>query len=73
MTEKQSEVYEIIEEYWRKFGFSPSYREIAQMRGVSGLAGVKKMVDRLVKLGVVKRIDGKRSVRPVYIKFRNYK
>jgi SOS-response transcriptional repressor LexA len=73
MTEVQCETFEIIEEYWKKYGFSPSYRDIAQIRGVTGIAGVKKTIDRLIKLGVVKRIDRTRSVRPVYIKFRNYK
>jgi DNA-binding MarR family transcriptional regulator len=30
---------------------------------------VKKIIDRLEKLGAVKRMKNRRSVRPVYIKF----
>jgi DNA-binding MarR family transcriptional regulator len=69
MTPVQSEVYEIIERYWKKYECSPSYRDIAQMRGVSGVSSVKKIIDRLEKLGAVKRMKNRRSVRPVYIKF----
>jgi DNA-binding GntR family transcriptional regulator len=37
-----------------------------------GLGNTKELVDRLVKLGVVKRVEGRgRTVRPVYINFRN--
>lgn len=71
MTPVQSEVYEIISEYWKRYGCSPSYRDIAQVRGKSGLGNIKKIVDRLEKLGAIKRIKGKRSVRPIHIRFRN--
>jgi hypothetical protein len=37
-----------------------------------GIGNTKKIVDRLVLLGVIKKIDGLgRTIRPVYINFRN--
>lgn len=67
----QKEVFLIIDEWWKRFGFSPSLRDIARLRG-KALSGTKKVVDSLVRLGVIKRLDGRvRSIRPVYINFRN--
>lgn len=72
MTPVQSEVFLIIDEWWKKYGYAPSYRDIAYVRGVKSPNGVKNVVDRLVRLGVVKRLDKRsRSVRPVTLKFKN--
>jgi hypothetical protein len=72
MSPGQSEVFLIIDEWWIKFGYSPSLREIAYQRGKMGLGNTKRIVDNLVELGVVKKLTGKgRTVRPVYINFRN--
>jgi len=67
----QREVFLIIDQWWKKVGFSPSLRDIARVRGV-GLSTTKKTVDALVELGVIKRLDKTvRSIRPVYLNFRN--
>jgi hypothetical protein len=72
MTLAERHVYLIIEVFWEKYGFAPSYEDIAYLRGVSGLGNIKRIVDKLVLMGAVKRIPGaKRSVRPVHINFRN--
>lgn len=71
MSPAQREVFLVVDEWWKKFGFSPTLRQIADMRGKTGVGNTKEIVDRLVKLGVLKRLEGKRSVRPVYINFRN--
>jgi hypothetical protein len=71
MSPGQSEVFLIIDEWWKKFGYSPSLREIAYQRNKTGLGNTKRIVDNLVDLGVVKKLKGKgRTVRPVYINFR---
>lgn len=71
MTEAQKEVFLVIDEWWKKFGYGPSLRDIAYLRKKPGLGSTKKLVDRLVKLGAVKRVDRMgRSVRPTYINFR---
>lgn len=68
----QREVFLVVDEWWKKYGFSPSLRDIAYVRGKMGLGNTKELVDRLVALGVLKRVKGRgRSVRPVYINFRH--
>lgn len=43
-------------------------------RGKMGLGSTKNIVDRLVQLGVVKKLDKTgRTIRPVYINFRHLK
>lgn len=71
MTPAQRAVFLIVDEYWKMYGSAPSLRDIASQRGKMGLGNTKEIVDRLVKLGVLKRVDGMhRSVRPVYISFK---
>ena len=71
MTKVQREVFLIVDEWWKEFGFSPSLRDIAYQRGKSSLANTMKIVNRLVELGVLKKQEGKgRTIRPVYINFR---
>lgn len=72
MTEAQNEVFLAIDMWWKKFHFGPSYRDIILLRGKGGLGSTKKIVDRLVKIGAVKRVEGMgRSVRPCYLDFRD--
>ena len=72
MSPAQREVFIVIDEWWKKFGYSPSYRDIAYARGKMGMGNTKEIIDRLVDLGVLKRLRNKgRTVRPVYINFRN--
>ena len=72
MTEAQNEVFLAIDVWWKKYHFGPSYRDIILLRGKGGLGSTKKIVDRLVKIGALKRVEGMgRSVRPTYISFRD--
>ena len=72
MSPAQKEVFLVIDEWWKKYGYSPTIREIAYVRGKTGMGNTVKIVKRLVELGVIKRLDGAgRSIRPVYINFRN--
>lgn len=66
----QREVFIIVDEWWKKYGFSPTLRNIAYVRGKAGIGNTKEIVDRLVRLGVLKRVKGRRSIRPVYVNFR---
>ena len=71
MTPAQREVFLFIDEYWLQYGFGPSIRDICEFRNNPGLGSTAKIIDRLVRLGVLKRVKGMgRSVRPVYINFR---
>lgn len=72
MTPAQKEVFLVIDEFWKKFGYSPSINEIAYVRGKMGIGNTHKIVNRLVELGAVKKVKGMaRSIRPVYINFKN--
>ena len=72
MTPVQKEVFLYIDEYWKRFGFAPSYREIAEFRKKGSIGNIHSTIQRLVKLGVLKHVKGmSRTVRPVYINFRD--
>ena len=72
MTPAQKEVFIVIDEWWKKFGFGPSIRDICNVRQKNGMGNTKEIIDRLVRLGVLKRLKGSgRSVRTVYLNFRD--
>ncbi len=72
MSPDQKEVLFAIDEWWTKFGYSPTIREIAHLRGKVGLGNTQRIVKRLVELGVIKRLKGRgRTIRPTYIDFKN--
>ena len=71
MSPAQKEVFIIVDEWWKKFGFSPTLRQIAEMRGKVGIGNTKEIVDRLVRLGALKKLERRRSIRPVYIRYRD--
>lgn len=72
MTERQKEIYMVIEEWWKKFGFGPSIDDIMSITGDKSRANVHRMIKRLCECGACKRVPNRdRSVRPAWIKFRN--
>jgi len=72
MSPAQRDVFLIVDEYWKKYGCSPTLREIAILRGKMGMRNTQRLVDRLVELGVLKKVSRMgRTIRPVYINFRN--
>ncbi len=71
MTPVQREVFLIVDEWWKKFGYSPALKDIAYQRGTTSLASTRKIVNRLIDIGALKKLEGKhRTIRPVYINFR---
>lgn len=74
MSPAQKEVFLTIDEWWRRYGFSPTLRDIAYVRGKMGIGSTKRIVDRLVQLGVIKKIDGVgRTIRPAWVNYKNLK
>ncbi len=72
MSPAQRDVFLIVDEYWKRYGCSPTLREIAYLRGKMGMRNTQRLVDRLVELGVLKKVRRRgRTIRPVYINFRN--
>ena len=56
----------------KKFEYSPTLRELAYLRGKMGIGNTKRIVDQLVRIGAVKKVGKRgRTIRPVYINFRN--
>jgi len=71
MTPAQREVFLCIDEWWKKYGFGPSIRDICNVREKAGMGNTAEIINRLIKIGVLKKVKGAgRSVRPVYINFR---
>ena len=71
MTPVQREVFLIVDEWWKQFGYSPALKDIAYQRGTTSLANTRKIVNRLIDIGALKKLEGKhRTIRPVYINFR---
>ena len=72
MTPAQKEVFLVVDEWWKQYGFGPSIRDICEIRKKGGMGNTAEIINRLVKLGVLKKVKGsRRSVRPVYVNFRN--
>jgi len=72
MSPAQREVFLVVDEWWKRYGFAPTLRDIAYVRGKMGLGNTKKIVDRLIELGALKRLEGRgRSLRPVYVNFKH--
>jgi len=71
MTPRQKEVFLVIDEWWKKFGYSPSIDEVMYVLGTKGRGNIHRIINRLVRLGALRKLDGKqRTVRPVGINFR---
>ena len=72
MTPAQREVFLVIDEFWKKYGFAPSIDDVMYITGEKGRGNVARKMWRLVELGLCKGIKGKtRSIRPTYIKARH--
>jgi repressor LexA len=68
LTLRQESVYRVICDYHRKYGYSPSVREICEKLGLSGPAGVHRILGVLEEKGVIRSAAGKkRSWVPVDI------
>jgi SOS-response transcriptional repressor LexA len=72
MTPAQKEIFLVIDEYWKKFGFGPSIDDIMYMTGEKGRGNVQRKMWALVELGVCKGSKNcARSIRPSYIRVRD--
>jgi len=71
LTPAQKEIFLVIDEFWKKFGFAPSIDDVMYITGEKGRGNVSRKMWRLVDLGICKGIKGKmRSIRPSYIRVR---
>jgi len=72
MTPKERNVFLAIDQHWKMMGYGPSYDDIMRITGDKSRGNLVRVVNNLCKIGVCKKITNKdRSVRPVYMKFRD--
>jgi len=65
VTPRQKEIYMIIEEFWKKYGYGPSVDEVMYMTNAKGRGNIHRIMVRLCELGHCKRLPDKaRTVRP---------
>jgi hypothetical protein len=71
MTPAQREVFLVVDEWWKSFGYGPTVDEIMDRIGARGRGNVQRKIDRLVTLGVLKKLRHvPRSLRPSYLRIR---
>lgn len=72
MTPAQRDLYLVIDEWWKKFGYGPSVDDLMTVLNVKGRGNVHRKMKRLVALGYCKYIKGAaRTIRPSYLRIRN--
>jgi SOS-response transcriptional repressor LexA len=72
MTPAQKEIFLIVDEFWRNYGFGPTIDDIMRLTGEKGRGNVSRKMAILIDIGVCKGIKGRaRSIRPVGLKVRN--
>ena len=72
MTERQAQIFMVINEWWKKYGFAPSIENIMFITGDKSKGNVHRIIKRLVEDGHCKKEPRKaRSVRPKGIRVRN--
>jgi SOS-response transcriptional repressor LexA len=71
MTPAQKEIYLVIDEWWKRFGFGPTVDDVMRVTGERGRGNVSRKMWALVDLGVCKGSKRRaRSIRPSYVKVR---
>src|SRR6202030_3374948 len=55
ITKRQRQVYDFLQEFIQRNGYSPSFEEIGDGLGLSSLATVHKHISNLEKKGLLKR------------------
>ena len=72
MTPAQKDVYLVIDEWWKRYGFGPTIDEVMLVTGEKGRGNVARKMRALVDLGICKGIPRRaRSIRPSYLRVRD--
>jgi SOS-response transcriptional repressor LexA len=72
MTPAQKEIYVVIDEYWKMYGYGPSIDDIMYLTGEKGRGNVRRKMMALIRLGHCKHIPHvARSIRPSHLRVRN--
>lgn len=72
MTPAQKEIYLVIDEWWKNFGFGPTIDDVMKLTGERGRGNVARKMKILIDIGVCKGVHGRaRSIRPAYLRVRD--
>ena len=72
MTPAQREIYLVIDEWWKRYGFGPTIDEVMLVTGEKGRGNVSRKMKALVALGICKGVPRRaRSIRPAYLRVRD--
>lgn len=72
MTPRQNDIYLVIQEWWKRYGYAPSLEEIMMITGDRSKSNVSRMIKSLVEQGALKKHPTKkRTVRPSHMRFRD--
>lgn len=72
MTPAQREIFLVIDEWWKRYGFGPSVDDVMTMTGETGRGNVHRKMWALVDLGICKGLKNHaRSIRPANLKVRD--
>jgi len=72
MTSAQKEIFLVIDEWWKMYGFGPTVDDVMRITGEKGRGNVARKMKTLIDLGVCKGVKGRaRSIRPAYLRVRN--
>jgi len=72
MTPAQKEIFLVIDEWWKNFGFGPTIDDIMKLTGEKGRGNVARKMQILIDIGVCKGVKGRaRSIRPSYLRVRD--
>lgn len=72
MTPAQKEIFLVIDEWWKMYGFGPTIDDIMRVTGEKGRGNVNRKMRMLIDIGICKGVKGiARSIRPAYLRVRN--
>lgn len=72
MTPRQKEIYMIIDEWWKMYGFGPSIDDVMGQANAKGRGNINRIMRQLIRLGMCKGLPNRaRSIRPSYIRVRD--
>jgi SOS-response transcriptional repressor LexA len=72
MSPAQKEIFLIIDEYWKNFGYGPTIDDIMRITGEKGRGNVSRKMKTLIEIGICKGLTNRyRSIRPAYLRIKD--
>lgn len=66
MTPRQKDIFMVIDEFWKEFGYGPTIDDIMYITGDKSKGNIHRIIKLLCEKGFCKKLpDRARSVRPV--------